>query len=961
MVGAATWTLRCRNPGGGGGLRTSRLRRLWAAAVVLAVVAALANLPGSLNPNPAHAQTVNNAATGRPVVLVSAESPGVFAVDVSGISDADGFANIGSTAATGDLYAFSYRWIRVDGDTETTVGLDSPHHDSTHFRQFHGQLTLGTMFVWPPGHDDAGEPRAPRSHELMIESGRYRSVEADVGKLLKVEVSFTDSEGNSETVTSLPFGPVPAPVPRLTSTLVSNTGQAHSATATITGQYEMGFGLGTHGQGYELSGVSIELAEAPSSLTVSLWTASTIESVFPGAHTKLFDFENPSSFKAGLNKFTAPPGAFAYQGKNVRYFIVLSDFGASLSIKRTSSDDEDEGGETGATLANSVSGGTNVLRLAIEGAQRDSGILVSTYAQIPNPNPDPGDSEDDLEQEIVSVGDTGGFNFTVGAADRYLIRGVTFLTDNTSSGGTFTNPWHLRDGTTGLFNMVNTRQMNALNEWTAPQGATVTGTDTYNLYWDTTDPVTGNRVGGVILARFFGTTSTDEDEPKAAGLTIDGDFGDIDVEAPYMAVFGEPLDAMVQNLDQTNNSYASADSTNSVLSQGFTTGSDEFGYRLQGIGVGIEGSNSEFPDSPVSVSVAVHADADGLPGAKLFDLLSPTEYAAGHVFFEAPPGTHLAPETAYVMVWRHISGTAHRLERTTSNSEDSNPVSGASIADVLYRGVGLSSLDANSGGNSLSLAVYTEVNTDAPFVPGGVKVPSSWLHIPEGVGVGDQFRLVFVTHNATDAMSDDVGVYNELVRREAAGTHVRGEEVDVPYTDAVIRRVASRFAAVVCTDSVDAVANTGMEGAIGVPVHWLDGGWDDEQPTLIADSYSGFYNDTWANTDDPKYYGAYVTGNSVLFEKHAMVWTGCDSAGSANPMFTMGNSNPMKQVAAGSPRGYELVRVPIDVHAPDPEYKRDKEVNFAPVGAVDVDNSLTGNIDEYRPVYAISPIFTVVR
>ena len=88
-----------------------------------------------------------------------------------------------------------------------------------------------------------------------------------------MEVSFADHVGNAERVTSLPFGPIvePAPLPSAT-TLVSNTGQPAKATVTdITGKYSMGFTLGDHGQGYEISGVSIDLAAAPTDLTVSLW------------------------------------------------------------------------------------------------------------------------------------------------------------------------------------------------------------------------------------------------------------------------------------------------------------------------------------------------------------------------------------------------------------------------------------------------------------------------------------------------------------------------------------------------------------------------------------------------------------------------------------------------------------------------------------------------------------------
>ena len=209
-------------------------------------------------------------------------------MDTSGIVDPEGILNVGDPESTGILHDFSYRWIRVDGDTETVVGADSAD-----YRQIHIEFADSRIF---------------------IESGRYRRVDDDIGKLLKVEVSFTDSFGTLETVTSLPFGPVPGPSPSPSpSTLVSNTGRLYSATATITGRYDMGFELGSNGQGYEISGVSIELAAAPSSLTVSLWMGRAPGSGAAGARTKLFDFENPSSFRAGLNGFTAPAGAFAYQ------------------------------------------------------------------------------------------------------------------------------------------------------------------------------------------------------------------------------------------------------------------------------------------------------------------------------------------------------------------------------------------------------------------------------------------------------------------------------------------------------------------------------------------------------------------------------------------------------------------------------------------------------------------------
>ena len=173
---------------------------------------------------------------------------------------------------------------------------------------------------------------------MGADSDTYHPVEADEGKLIKVEVSFTDGSSFPEVVTSLPFGPIVEPPPSaFTSTLVSNTGQSPSSTAEITQRYAVGFRLGDHGQGYDISSVSIELAAVPSDLTVSLWSGGIEGGLSANVANKLFDFANPSSFAVGLNEFTAPAGAFAYQ--NVNYFIVLSGFGASLSIKETTSDD----------------------------------------------------------------------------------------------------------------------------------------------------------------------------------------------------------------------------------------------------------------------------------------------------------------------------------------------------------------------------------------------------------------------------------------------------------------------------------------------------------------------------------------------------------------------------------------------------------------------------------------------
>ena len=614
------------------------------------------------------------------MVLASAQGAGILFADTEGIADGNGrpFAEI--TSGGPITFTWSYQWIRVDGMTETNVGADSV---------------------------------------------TYQPVDDDVGKLIKVSVSFVDGHGHSETVTSLPFGPVTAAPSRLATTLVSNTGQSASATAMITQRYALGFRLGDHGQGYEISSVSIELAAIPSSLTVSLWSGGVQGGFHPNSAHKLFDFANPSSFAAGLNEFTAPAGAFAYQ--NVNYFIVLSGFGTSLSINETTSDNEDAGGETGAVIYNDAAvralsdtgrwaisdDRASVLRLAVKGSQRASGILASNFAQ---------DRSVDTNQEIISVGDEIGLGIELGAADRYLIRGVSFNSDDsTPNNGGFTNPFVLRSGSlTGArqFSLVNTRGVAGLTVWTARQGATVTGA-TGGQEYVFQHPVTSSGDTwrrDAVLMRYAGADSDGVDDPAAAGVSFTGGKGDNALDDPLMAVLGEPLDAMVQNLGQTDNPYASATATNAVLSQGFTTGSNAPGYELQGIGVNIEGSDSNFPDGPTSVSVAVHADSGGKPGAKLFGLVSPTEFAAGHSFFEAPAGTTLAASTSYVLVWTHLGGASHRLQRTLSDNEDSGALTDFSIANVFYRGADVDNLTANADDNTLEIAVYGGLSATAATV-----------------------------------------------------------------------------------------------------------------------------------------------------------------------------------------------------------------------------------------------------
>ena len=91
------------------------------------------------------------AATGAPTITGTAAVGQPLAVDLTGIEDADGLTNV----------SYSYQWVRVDAD-----GMSNP-----------ADITDAT-------------------------DATYTLVDADLGKTLKVRVTFDDDAGNTETLTS---------------------------------------------------------------------------------------------------------------------------------------------------------------------------------------------------------------------------------------------------------------------------------------------------------------------------------------------------------------------------------------------------------------------------------------------------------------------------------------------------------------------------------------------------------------------------------------------------------------------------------------------------------------------------------------------------------------------------------------------------------------------------------------
>ena len=134
------------------------------------------------------APSENNPATGAPTISGTVQVNETLTADISGIADADGLTSL----LYGSLY--SYQWIRNDGTTETDI-------------------------------EDAA-------------SSTYTLSDADVGKTIRVRVSFTDDRGHEENLVSAATTAVqPRPnSPATGAPTISGTAQVgETLTADISG------------------------------------------------------------------------------------------------------------------------------------------------------------------------------------------------------------------------------------------------------------------------------------------------------------------------------------------------------------------------------------------------------------------------------------------------------------------------------------------------------------------------------------------------------------------------------------------------------------------------------------------------------------------------------------------------------------------------------------------------------
>ena len=199
---------------------------------------------------------------------------------------------------------------------------------------------------------------------------------------------------------------------------------------------------------------------------------------------------------------------------------------------------------------------------------------------------------------------------------------------------------------------------------------------------------------------------------------------------------------------------------------------------------------------------------------------------------------------------------------------------------VILRFTGATNAKLAGGAEALD-AVGTIFNDDARKL----SVPANWGLIPEGLGVGDSFRLLFVSSTKHDARALELAAYDSYVRAAAAGGHEDVQSLNDHFRIlASSHRIDARDHIVMLYDELD----------YGLPIYWLGG-------DKVADDYRDFYDGNWDSNDPTNESGGRVG-------RRIEVFTGTASDGTKHADGRFFGSLEFGQVSVGRPgeNGKEL-------------------------------------------------------
>ena len=610
-------------------------------------------------------------ATGAPTITGTAQVGQTLTAVTTGITDADGLISA----------TYTYQWIQVNGTAA----------------------------------DIAGE-----------NSSTYTLVGADLGKAIKVKVSFTDDASNAETRTSAATATVTAAATTTTQTLVSNTGQGNGGNRPVAAtQYAQPFDTGTNSAGYNLAGIALDFERAPSGSGTLTVTVRETSSGGPSG-TALYTLTNPI-FSDGSNEFLAPPNAEL--NANTQYWVMVSysaNSGGPLWYRTLLSYGVDTGAAAGWAIDTTYSfkgrsetawtASTNrAFQIDVKGSAK-TGTVTNTAPTVATA----------ILDQTATAGTVFIFNvpedtFTDADSD-------TLTYSATQSDGSALPAWLSFDAAVPGFSGL-------------PQAADV---ETVSVKLTASD---GN--GGSVSDTFDIVVSADT-TVNCAGMCL------------------------VSNIGQTPENVQGF--TNTDYAQSFTTGTNATGYTLTSIELKLS-SSSGVATTPTVKLFRVSANGTEvatLIGATMLDENITKDYA-----FTPSSTVNLLTSTTYWVVAEGVSGVS--WTNTAATSEDATPAAGWGIGD-LYETRSASSTGGFTTTSTTALQIRvngtlgsTTVTNNPPTVANAIQDQTAT------VGTALSFAFPATTFNDADSdtltytatQSDDsaLPLVAELRRRHA---HVLG-------------------------------------------------------------------------------------------------------------------------------------------------------------------------------------------
>ena len=519
----------------------------------------------------------NAAAVGAPTITGAAQVGRTLTAVTTGITDADGL-----TSST-----YTYQWIRVDGTDADIAGANS---------------------------------------------STYTLDDADLDKTIRVEVSFTDDQGNSETLISRVY-PTSGTV-QANNALVSNVGQTTTNAFPLQlSDLAQSFMTGANATGYTLASIELKLDSSDS-------TATPAVKLYSGS----------ANGTAEATTFTGPPMLDAASSKNYAFTPT-----STVTL-------------LGSTTYWVVAEATTDVKWNVTGVSEDTitpatGWSIANNYEFRNANTT-GSFTTDPAAEVLQIRVNGTLGGIVLSSDATL---SALALEDAADDATITISPVFVSGTTSYTASVD----NDVDEITVEP--TVNESNATVEYLDSTDTAIADANSGKTGQQVSLDVGANTIKVKVTAQDATTDT--------YTVVVTRALAMQTVVTFISNSAQLDANSSSIFIrATAFTTGGNSAGYELSSVDIYVP----YFVSSSTIPRVEIYEDSGSDPGTLHATLINPSSYQPSAITFNAPRNTTLRAGTTYWLVTSNSAAANGQnfLVSTGSATADTGSAAGWSIGNA---------------------------------------------------------------------------------------------------------------------------------------------------------------------------------------------------------------------------------------------------------------------------------------